>query len=94
MLSAETISDVIGLLVAGLYTVAGQAHFTARITPGLAETVELMTPNTHRAIWFLGVDYLTVRHFFPSLRPLGPNVTGNDADVRLRSVSAPSGLSI
>jgi hypothetical protein len=60
MLSTETISDAIGLFFACLYTAFGQAHFTARITPGIAELVEQMTPNTHRAFSFLGLDYLTV----------------------------------
>jgi hypothetical protein len=61
MVSTVTISDAISLLVAALYTVAGQAHFTARITPQVAETIEQMTPNSHRAFWFLGFDYVTVR---------------------------------
>lgn len=61
MLSIDSISDAIGLAIAGLYSLAGQAHFTARITPGLAESIEKMTPNSHRAFWFLGIEYLTVR---------------------------------
>jgi hypothetical protein len=60
MLSTGAISDAIGLGIAGLYTLAGQAHFTARITPGLAANIEQMTPNTHRAFSFLGIDYITV----------------------------------
>lgn len=54
------ISDVAGLLIAVLYTVAGQAHFTGRITPELAENVEIMTQNSYDAFWFLGLDYLSV----------------------------------
>lgn len=54
------ISDAIGLFIAVLYTIAGQAHYTSRFTPGMAATVDSMTPNTHRSLWFLGLDYETV----------------------------------
>lgn len=60
MFAAETLSDVVGIFIAALYTLAGQAHFTNRITPGLAANIETMTPNSHRAFWFLGLEYLTV----------------------------------
>lgn len=57
----EYISDAAGLLVASLYTLAGQAHFTNRLTPGLAANIEAMTPNSHAAFWFLGLSYTNVR---------------------------------
>ncbi|KAF2172246.1 hypothetical protein M409DRAFT_17483 [Zasmidium cellare ATCC 36951] len=47
----------IGLVLAGLYTVAGQAHFTNRLTPGLAANINEMTHNTHKAFWFLGLGF-------------------------------------
>lgn len=60
MFGAEALSDVVGIFIAGLYTLADQAHFTSRLTPGLAANIEIMTPNSHRAFWFLGLEYLTV----------------------------------
>lgn len=50
----------IGLLLASLYTVAGQAHFTDRLTPGLAQNINEMTHNTHKAFWFLGLNFQNV----------------------------------
>ena len=54
------ISDVSGLLIAVLYTFAGQAHFTRQFTPELAQHVETMTRSSYAAFWFLGLDYLSV----------------------------------
>lgn len=51
------LSDAIGLSIALLYTLAGQAHFTSRFTPGLAAQVDEMTPNSHQAFWFLHLTY-------------------------------------
>lgn len=55
------ISDAAGLLIAVLYTLAGQAHFTDRFTPGLAQYVEATTRNSYPAFQILGLDYLSVR---------------------------------
>jgi hypothetical protein len=54
------ISDAAGMLIAVLYTLAGQAHFTDRLTPGLAANVEHMTRNSYAAFRFLGMSYPTV----------------------------------
>ena len=56
----EYLSDGIGLLIATLYTLAGQAHFTDRLTPGLAANVEKMTPNSYVAFSGLGMEYAPV----------------------------------
>ena len=60
--STSLISDAAGVLIAMLYTLAGQAHFTDRITPDLASKIEAMTRNSYAAFWFLNLDYLSVRH--------------------------------
>jgi hypothetical protein len=60
--STTLLSDAAGLLIAALYTVAGQAHFTDRFTPGLASHIETMTRNSYAAFWFLSLDYLSVSH--------------------------------
>lgn len=55
-------STLIAYTVATLYILAGQAHFTASITPSLAATVEQMTPNAHAVFGApLGLSYQTVR---------------------------------
>lgn len=64
MLSLATVSDVAGFVIATLYTLAGQAHFTARITPSLAAQIEEMTPNSHRAFRFLNVSYSHLKMAF------------------------------
>ena len=64
-------SDGIGLLIAALYTLAGQAHFTTYLTPGLAEHVDEMTHNCHAAFWFLGIDYVSVCLLTSHSLPLG-----------------------
>ena len=55
------ISDGASLVIATLYTIAGQAHFTDRITPSFAAHVEEMTQNSQSAINIFEMDYLTVR---------------------------------
>jgi len=52
----------IGILIAVLYTLAGQAHFTDRFTPGLAAQIDEMTPRSHRAFSFLKLSYSQVCH--------------------------------
>lgn len=64
LVSRTTISDAAGLVIAALYTFAGQAHFTSRLTPGLAAQVEQMTPNSHKAFWFLHLNYITLKRVF------------------------------
>ena len=61
---ATGISNVIGLSIAVLYTLAGQAHYTDRFTPGLAHNVEQMTPNSHRAFWFFHLSYPQCKALF------------------------------
>lgn len=60
---SRVIGHAIGLLIAVLYTLAGQAHFTDRFTPTLAAQVEEMTPRSHRAFWFLNLSYQHVRYY-------------------------------
>jgi hypothetical protein len=55
------VGNALGFGIAILYTLAGQAHFTDRLTPGLAANIEEMTPRSHRAFWFLNLSYLQVR---------------------------------
>lgn len=50
----------IALCIALLYILAGQAHFTSRLTPGLAAHVDEMTPRSHQAFWFLNLSYTQV----------------------------------
>ncbi|KAK4555132.1 hypothetical protein LTR86_007898 [Recurvomyces mirabilis] len=57
------LGDAIGLLIAGLYTVAGQAHFTDRLTPDLASNIETMTQNTYVAFGGLGMNYAPFKQF-------------------------------
>lgn len=57
---SKTASNLIGLTLAVLLTLASQAHFTDRLTPGLAAQVEEMTPRSHRAFWFLNLSYPNV----------------------------------
>jgi hypothetical protein len=52
--------NVVGVILAALYTYAGQAHMTNRLTPEFAKQVDVMTHNSYRAFWFLGLDYHTV----------------------------------
>ncbi|KAH8651417.1 hypothetical protein BX600DRAFT_473528 [Xylariales sp. PMI_506] len=56
MFTVDSIGDAIAVGIAVLYTLAGQAHFTARFTPDLARNIEQMTPNSHRAFWFIGAS--------------------------------------
>ncbi|KAK5165146.1 uncharacterized protein LTR77_009244 [Saxophila tyrrhenica] len=65
------LSDGIGLTIATLYSLAGQAHFTPRLTPGLAQNIEIMTHNSHAAFWFLGLDYLALRRIFGAFDLIG-----------------------
>ena len=58
------ISDSAGLLIAILYTVAGQAHFTYCLTPGLAAQIEEMTLNSYKAFWFFYLDYSHLKMIF------------------------------
>lgn len=57
---AQLVSDGTAYTIAALYTLAGQAHFTDRFTPGLAEDIEIMTRHSHAAFWFLHLEYATV----------------------------------
>lgn len=54
------VSNTAAILIAVLYSLAGQAHFTDRFTSDLAEQVDKMTPNAHAAFWFLGLEYTQV----------------------------------
>lgn len=56
----STLSDIAGLTIATLYTLAGQAHFTSKLTPGLAANIDVMTPNSYNAFGF-GTDYHTFK---------------------------------
>jgi hypothetical protein len=53
----RTLGHLAGLSIACLYLYAGQAHFTSRLTPEFAENINAMTANSHRAFWFLGMDF-------------------------------------
>lgn len=54
-------STLLALCIATLYTIAGQAHFTARLTPKMAKTIDIMTPNSYEAFGRpLGLGYTTV----------------------------------
>jgi hypothetical protein len=57
---SSRLSNIIALCIATLYIIAGQAHFTDRLTPGMAANINEMTPNSHRAFGFLGLDYEVV----------------------------------
>ena len=65
------LSDGIGLLIAALYTLAGQAHFTSRFTPALAANIEEMTPNSYKAFGGLGLDYLSFKYALGAFDLLG-----------------------
>ncbi|KPI42504.1 uncharacterized protein AB675_9593 [Cyphellophora attinorum] len=58
------LSNAIALSIAILYTLAGQAHYTDRFTPDLAANVDTMTPNSHRAFWFLHLTYPQIQALF------------------------------
>ncbi|KAF2794775.1 hypothetical protein K505DRAFT_416913 [Melanomma pulvis-pyrius CBS 109.77] len=58
------LGNAIGLFIAMLYTLAGQAHFTSRLTPDLATNIEEMTTRSHRAFWFLQLSYLQLKQLF------------------------------
>lgn len=60
----SSISDVVGITIAILYTIAGQAHFTDRITSGMAAQIEAMTPNSHKALWFFHLSYTQIKTLF------------------------------
>ncbi|KAK3704251.1 hypothetical protein LTR37_013925 [Vermiconidia calcicola] len=64
MANRKTISNAIALLISILYSLAGQAHFTSHLTPGLAANIEAMTPNSHAAFHFLGLEYTTIKRLF------------------------------
>lgn len=64
-ITKRTVGHAIGLSIAVLYTLAGQAHFTDRFTPGLAANVEKMTPRSHQAFWFLNLSYDHVSDSYP-----------------------------
>ena len=51
------ISDAASILIAALYTVAGQAHFTDQLTPGFAADLEVMTRNSYRALNVFDLQY-------------------------------------
>lgn len=55
--STALFSNAIALSIAVLYTLAGQAHFTSRFTPGLAANVDKLTPNSHKALSFIPWTY-------------------------------------
>lgn len=64
----RNLGHLLGFGIAVLYTIAGQAHFTSRFTPGMAATVEEMTPRSHEAFWFLRLSYEHVSVLFSNLR--------------------------
>lgn len=66
----STLSDAAGLLIATLYTIAGQAHFTSKLTPGMAAQIDTMTPNCHEAFGF-GTDYQTFKYVLGACDLLG-----------------------
>ncbi|KAK4508094.1 hypothetical protein PRZ48_001832 [Zasmidium cellare] len=68
---ANIAGNGIGILLAGLYTVAGQAHFTDRLTPGLHQNIDEMTHNSHRAFWFLGLGFENLKMVFGAFDLLG-----------------------
>jgi hypothetical protein len=51
------IGHIIGLGIAILYTLAGQAHFTDKLTPGLAATIDEMTPRSFKVLPTYGLSY-------------------------------------
>jgi hypothetical protein len=56
----RTLGHLASLSIACLYLYAGQAHFTSRFTPEFAGNIDAMTANSHRAFWFLNMDFGTV----------------------------------
>lgn len=64
------LSDGIGFLIAALYTLAGQAHFTSQFTPDLAASIEEMTPNSLRGFG-LGLEYLPFKYTLGAFDLLG-----------------------
>lgn len=53
---ARRIGSVIALMLACLWTVASQAHFTDRLTPDIAAGVHRSTTTLHEAFWFLSLS--------------------------------------
>ena len=72
MASNKTIlSNGIALIIAVLYTLAAQAHFTATLTPKLATTIEEMTPNSYAAFGGLGLDYTNFKYTMGAFDAVG-----------------------
>jgi hypothetical protein len=77
------LGNAIGLGIAVLYTLAGQAHLTNKFTPGLAANIEEMTPRSHQAFWFLNLSYPHV-----SVIKTAPGLVANKSMYSLNSFSA------
>ena len=56
-MALSIISQSISFTLAGLYTVAGQAHFTDKFTPEFYQKIEQMTRKSYVAFEVFGLPY-------------------------------------